>query len=75
MIISTVHPRVEVSSLTIAKRCKICGEFEQKSVSFALNSMNALKKNFQAVKNFFLPLKRWKTIFHRYQQNAVKNYF
>ena len=29
------------------------------------------EKNFWAV-NFFLPLKRWKKIFHRYQQDAAK---
>ena len=46
-----------------------------KSVRFALNAMNAVKKNIYASKKFFSPLKRWKKIFHRYQQNAVTKNF
>ena len=46
-----------------------------KSVRFALNAMNAVKKNYLCVKKIFSPLKRWKKIFHRYQQNAVKKIF
>ena len=32
-------------------------------------------KNFEAVKYIFSPLKRWKKLFQRYQQNLVKNNF
>ena len=42
--------RVEVSPLKIAKRCKICGEFEKKckmnAMRCELNAMNAVKENF-----------------------------
>ena len=42
---------------------------------FALNAMNAVKKNLQEVKSFLSPLKQWNEIFHRYQQNEVKKLF
>ena len=55
----------------IAKRCKICGE----KCNVCVQCDECGEKNFYAVKNFFTPLKRWKKIFIRYQQNAVKKIF
>ena len=46
-----------------------------KSVRFAFNVMNAVKKKLLSGENFFSALKRWKKIFHRYKQDAVKKNF
>ena len=42
-----------------------------KSVRFAFNAMNVVKKLLSG-ENFFSALKRWQKIFHRYKQDAVK---
>ena len=46
-----------------------------KSVRFAFNAMNAVKKKLLSGEIFFSALKRWKKIFHRYKQDAVKKKF
>ena len=64
--------QVEVSPLKIAKTFEVN---LSKSVRFAFNAMNAVKKKFKAVINFFSMLNRWKEFFHRYQQKVVKKVF
>ena len=66
--------RVEVSPLKIAKRCKICGEFEKKC-KICVQCDECGEKKLLSGEIFFSALKRWKKIFHRYKQDAVKKNF